>query len=122
MSVMAWALLVVPTVWLENVKLVGAKLMVGVAAAPVPVSATVCGLPEALSAMLTEAVRVPEAEGVKVMLMVHVPLAATELPQVLVCAKLLLLVPVRVTDETVSDAVPVFVRVMAWALLVVPTV
>ena len=36
------------------------------AAAPIPVSATVCGLPVALSLMLNVAVRVPLAVGVNV--------------------------------------------------------
>ncbi len=61
---------------------------------PVPERLTVCGLPLALSVMLTEAVRVPVAEGVKVTLIVQLAPAATELPHVLVCAKSPALVPV----------------------------
>ena len=53
------------------------------AAVPVPERLTVCGLPLALSVMLTEAVRLPLAEGVKVTLMVQLAAAATELPHVL---------------------------------------
>ena len=49
-----------------------------------PVRLTVCGLPVALSVMVTEAVRLPGAVGVKVTLMVQLPPAGTELPQVLV--------------------------------------
>jgi len=46
-----------------------------------------CGLPGALSVMVTEAKREPAAVGVKVTLMVQFPLlAATELPQLFVCA------------------------------------
>ena len=54
------------------------------AAVAVPESATVCGLPLALSAMDTEAVRVPGAVGLKVTLMVQFAEAATLAPQVLV--------------------------------------
>ena len=49
-----------------------------------PERLTVCGLPLALSMMLTEAVRLPLAEGVKITLIVQWALAATELPHVLV--------------------------------------
>ena len=87
-SVTVCATLVDPTVWLANVSEVGETLTLGVpAAAPVPVRLTVCGLPAALSVMVTAAVRVPVAVGVNVTLMVQFPLfAATELPQVLICA------------------------------------
>ena len=54
------------------------------AAVPVPERLTVCGLPLALSVMLTEAVRLPLAEGVNVTRIVQLALAATELPHVLV--------------------------------------
>jgi len=42
------------------------------AATPVPVSATVCGLLDALSAMLSVPVRVPAADGVKTTAMLQV--------------------------------------------------
>ena len=51
---------------------------------PVPVRVAVCGLVAALSVTLTEAVRVPEAEGVKVTLIEQLAPVARELPQVLV--------------------------------------
>ena len=51
---------------------------------PVPVRLTVCGLPLALSVMFSEVVRGPEAEGVKVTLIVQLAPVATELPHVLV--------------------------------------
>jgi hypothetical protein len=54
---------------------------------PVPDRGTVCGLPEELSEMLMEAERLPLAPGVKVTLIAQLPLAATEVPQVLVWAK-----------------------------------
>ena len=53
-------------------------------AVPVPERLTVCGLPLALSVMLTAAVRLPLAAGVNVTLIVQLAPAGTELPQVLV--------------------------------------
>ena len=49
-----------------------------------PLKATVWGLPLALSAMLTEALRVPVADGVKVTLIEQFAPAATLLPHVAV--------------------------------------
>jgi hypothetical protein len=54
---------------------------------PVPVRLTVCELPATLllsSVMITVAVRVPEAMGVKVTSIVQLAPVATELAQVLV--------------------------------------
>jgi hypothetical protein len=53
-------------------------------AVPVPERLTVCGLPLALSVMLSEAARLPLAEGVNLTLIVQLAPPATELPQVLV--------------------------------------
>ncbi len=66
---------------------------------PVPVSATVCGLPTALSVMVTAPVLVPLAVGLKVTLRVQLALAATLEPQVLLWEKsplALMLVMLRV--------------------------
>ncbi len=81
-SVTFCAPLVVPTSWLLKATLVGERLTAG--PIPVPVKVTLCGLPLALSLMLTAAVRVPVAAGVNVTLMVQLPLAATLDPQVFV--------------------------------------
>ena len=51
---------------------------------PDPVRLAVCGLPVALSVTETVAVRVPVAVGLNVTLIVQLPAAATELPQLLV--------------------------------------
>jgi hypothetical protein len=88
---------------------------------PVPVRATVCGLPLALSVMLTAAVRLPVAEGVKVTLIVQLAPAATELPQVLVWAKSLALAPVTARLVMFSVALPVLLTVTLRAVLVVGT-
>ena len=71
--------LVISTGWLPKARLVGERLTR--AAVPVPERLTVCGLPLALSVMLTEAVRLPLAEGVNVTLIVQLAPAASELPQ-----------------------------------------
>ena len=69
---------------MPKARLVGEWLTTGAVCMPVPERITVCGLPLALSEMLSEAVRLPLAAGVNVTLMVHLALAASELPQVLV--------------------------------------
>ena len=112
-----------PTVWLPKVRLVGESAADGLpAAAPVPVSETVCGLPVALSLIETFAVRVPAAVGVNVTLMVQLALAFTLLPQVLVAAKSPLFVPVIVILVRESAAEPLLVSVTLCAALVVFTV
>ena len=88
---------------------------------PVPERPTVCGLPLALSAMLSVAARAPLAEGVKVRLRVQLAPAATELPQVLVWAKLLALVPVTARLLMLRAALPELVSVIGRAVLVEPT-
>ena len=76
------AALVVLTNWLPKERLAGERLATG--AVPVPERLTDCGLPLALSVMLTEAVSLPVADGVKVTVIVQLAPAASELPQVLV--------------------------------------
>jgi len=55
-----------------NVRLDGERLIVVAGATPVPVKLTVCGLPVALSAIVSEALRDPAAVGVNVTLNWHV--------------------------------------------------
>src|SRR6266852_2501829 len=82
-SVTVCATLVVPTGWLAKVSEEAERLTTGAeAAAPVPVRLTDCGLPEVLSAMLKVPVRVPDAVGVNVVLIVQFAPTATEVPQV----------------------------------------
>jgi hypothetical protein len=87
---------------------VGETLVVD--AAPVPVRLTVCGLPAALSEILTVAVRVPAAVGVNVTLIVQLLLAATELPQVVVSGKSLGLAPVTTKLVMPKSVLPLFVK------------
>jgi hypothetical protein len=68
-SVTVWAALVMPSACGANVRLVGESVTVGAVTAetaPVPLKATVCGEPLALSVIVTAPVRVPAAVGVKV--------------------------------------------------------
>ena len=58
------AVLLVLMSWFPKLQDVGEKLICG--AVPVPVSATVCGEPEALSLTEMEALLLPVAEGVNV--------------------------------------------------------
>lgn len=81
-SVTDCAPLATPTFWLVKVRLVVVKVATG--ALPVPVMFTDCGLLLALSVSTNAAVRLPEAVGEKVTEKVHVPAAASELPQVVV--------------------------------------
>ena len=110
---------------MPKLRLVGLKLTAGAGAlVPLPLRATVCGLPLALSVMLTLALRVPVAVGVKVTLMVQEAPAANVLEllgQVLVWAKSPLLVPLRPILLMVRAALPLLVSVTAWAALVVLT-
>ena len=118
LRVKVWAALVVLTVWLLKDKLVVEMPAIG--PVPVPVRLTVCGLPLALSTMLTEAVRLPVAAGVNVTLIVQLPFAATELPHVLVTAKSPGSVPAVPIVVIVKAWFPVLVRVTDCAALVVP--
>ena len=83
----------------------------------VPVKLTVCGDPEALSAMLTDAVSDAlgklKVVGWKVTVIVHVPLTATVVHDGLVWVKEVALVPVIDTPLMIRGAVPVFLTVIA---------
>ena len=91
--VTACAALVVPTFWLLNVSEVGERLG---SAVPVPERLAVWGLLLASSVTVKVPLRVPVAVGAKVTLIVQFAPAATLLPQLFVCPKSPLLVPVMV--------------------------
>jgi len=111
-----FAALVTPVATVPKLKLTGASLAV----VPVPFSAAVCGLPVALSATLTDALRAPTAVGANFTLMVHVAAAASEAPHVCVWEKFAAFVPAIVIDVMVIAAVPVFLSVNTFAALVTP--
>jgi hypothetical protein len=102
------AALVVARFWALKARLVAVRLAVGLA--PVPVRLTICGLPMALSVTVISAVRLPADVGVNVTLIVQLPPAASELPQVEVSGKSPELGPVAATLVMLKAALPLFVR------------
>lgn len=100
---------------------VGAGVVLGEGLVPVPLSAAVCGLPAALSATLTLALRAPAAVGVNVTLMPQLLPAVNVPPHVVVRVKSPGLLPVMVMLEIVSVAPPVFVSVMVCGDVLTPT-
>jgi hypothetical protein len=83
-SVELWAALVVPVSCEPKVRLVGVRVTAG--AVPVPVRATLCGLPAASSVTVMPALRLPAAVGEKVTEIVQLALAASVVGHVFVCA------------------------------------
>src|SRR2546421_40767 len=111
-----------PTLWLPKSGTGEGERLGG--AIPVPETPAVWGLLLALSVTVNVALREPVAVGVKVTLMVQVPLAARVeglRGQLLVCPKSPGMVPGK-SIIVLVNAVPVGLeRVTAWAALVVPT-
>ena len=123
-SVTDFAALVVPVFWLPKLRLVGVSVTPGAEIVPVPESATLCGLPVALSTIVTLALRLPVAEGVKVTLIAQLLPAASVLGligHVFVWAKSPAFVPLTAMLVIASAAVPLLVSVTDFAALVVPT-
>src|SRR5258706_7527504 len=114
-TVAVCAALAEPRLMLPNESDAGDSVTVGAGAAPVPVSATVCGLPARFVAMDMEPVRVPVTVGVNVTATEQLCPAARDAPQVLVSAKS----PEAVIPDmlTVPDCA---ISVMDCAALVVP--
>ena len=96
----------------------GDKLNGGIT--PVPIKATIDGLPGRLLLMVRFATRLPAAVGVKVTFTVQLLPEDKELGQVLVWAKSLAFAPVMAIDEMLARIFPVFVSVTACERLVVP--
>jgi hypothetical protein len=123
-SVTFCAGLVVPINRLPKLRLVGENVTAGDGATPVPLSATACGLPGALSVIVTEAVLVPAAVGVKVAEIVQLAPGASVLGlsgQLLSWTKSPALAPLTPMLVITSGAFPEFTRVELWAALEVPT-
>ena len=87
---------------------------------PVPVSATDCGDPEALSEAERVALYAPAAVGVNVTEIAQVPAGAIAAEQVFDCAKFDAFVPAKLTVLTVRGAVPELRTVITCAAEVVP--
>ena len=88
---------------------------------PVPVSATVCGEPEALSVTLTEAEKLAADAGEKVSDSVQLAPAVSVVLQPLVRVNVEASAPVSEMLVMLSEAVPGFERVTVLAELVVLT-
>lgn len=115
-----WIPLVDPTEVPPKVSVEGETCTTG--PLPVPLKLIACGLPGALSVMVTEAERLPMAVGAKVTLTLQFPPAGSELGQVLVWLKSPAFVPDTATEVMLMAAVPVLLRVTGCAALVVPRV
>ena len=104
---------------MAKVTLVGVRLIAG--ATPVPVKATLCGLPPALSVMLKLAVLLPVIAGEKVTFTVLVAFGATVIGVVAaVKANWAASLPVTARFEITRSAEPVFLIMTGVAALVVP--
>lgn len=111
---------VTPRSWFPNASDVGEGVATAAAgAAPVPDSATVCGVPDASSVIESDAVREPVAVGVNVTVAVQLAPAARLWGQLFVCAKSPAFGPLRPMSLIASAKPPVLVRVTVWPALVV---
>src|SRR5690242_6150339 len=117
---MLCTVLLVPTDMLPNARLDGERTATAVV--PVPERLTLCGLPAALSAILTIAVRDHAAVGRKVILIVQLDRVLRLDPQVSLKTKSLALLPATAMLVKLIDELPLLVRVTDWAALAPPTV
>ena len=106
---MATGELAAPTSWLEKLMLVGVTRIP--AAVAVPISATVWGLPIALSEIHSVAERDPADVGLNVTLTVQFPGAPMAGKQVLVWEKSPALAPDMLIKLKPTGALPVLVRI-----------
>jgi hypothetical protein len=110
----------------ENASGLGVSVAVadagGVTAVPVPLNVVICGEPVALSATITVALKLAVDAGVKVTEMVHVALAASVAPHVVVSEKSLGFIPLIVMPEMFSVELLVFESVRFGAVTEVLTV
>src|SRR5690348_2228845 len=110
----------IPRTWFPNESDCGDGVTGGPGAAvPVPDSATVCGVPDASSVIVSDAARAPVAVGLKVTVAVQLAPAARLPGQVFVCAKSPAFAPVSAMLLIVKANAPVFVSVTACPALVV---
>jgi hypothetical protein len=99
-----------------NCKFFAAASCGGSGQVPVPLSVTICGVFAALSFIVRVPATVPVPAGLNLTLILQLAPGCSE-AQVVALVKL----AVMVILVTVSDALPVFVRVTVFAALVVPT-
>ena len=120
-TVTTCAAVVEPTVVEAKVRVVGDTVTVRAAATPVPVRATVCGDPVALSVKEMAPVAEPAAAGSKSADTVQLAPAASVPVQVFVVITKSV-EPVIAMVLSVAEAAPVFLTVTDCAAVVVPTV
>jgi hypothetical protein len=104
-----------------KVRVKGETDAMGPPVVPVPVRVTICGVPDALSAIEIAAVRVPAAVGLNTAPMVQFAAAISVVPQVFVWEKSPGFAPVIVMLEMDKVAFPVLNKVTPLAALPVPT-
>jgi len=110
------------TVVLEKVSGFGLNTACGTSGTvAVPLTTADCGEPVALSATEIAALRPPAEAGVKLTVIVQLAPAASELPQLFDCLKLLAFAPVTEMLVIVSAAVPGFDSVIGKAVAAAPT-
>jgi hypothetical protein len=112
--------LVLPSSWVRNFKLVADRVAFGPATTPVPLKDIDCGLPGALSVILSEAVRGPILFGLNLMLIVQLPATGTLVPQLLLWLKSAKFVPTKAMP-LMPNGPPMFVSVTVCMTLLVPT-
>jgi len=122
-TVTTCAAVVEPTVVEANVSAVGATVTVNAAATPVPVIATSCGVPVALSAIDSEAGSEPATVGLNSTEMVQLAAAASDVVQVVADFTYdVAPVPVNPIVPSVTAETLVFFTVTTCAAVVDPTV
>jgi hypothetical protein len=94
---------------------------VATAATPTPLIEALCGLPAALSLILTVDERLPVFVGLKTTLMVQLEFARRLAGQVLLCEKSPELAVEIVMEVIANDALPVLVSVITCGVLPTPT-
>ena len=103
--------------WSAKAMLVSEKADRGFRARASPGKAHGLWTTDGIVRMLREPLLVPGCGGIKVTPIVHSAPAATEPPQVFVCAKSLAFAPVAARPVILNAAFPVLVRVIDWMLL-----
>ncbi len=109
-----------PTTSLGKGRLAGKREALG-GVTPIPLRATLWGLPTPVYLTLSKAVLDPAALGLNLTLIVQLAAAARVVPHVVVFKKSAALIPVMVGARRGSAAEPIFVSVTVCARLVVPT-
>src|SRR5882672_1997345 len=111
--------LLIPTNTPVKLSPMGERVTAG--AVPVPLKGTDCGLPAALSVILTVDDRFPVLVGVEVTLIAQLAFGARNDGQVLVCEKSTVLTVAILMPVRDKDAFPVFVSVTTCGVLAMPT-